>query len=69
MSQTYLLPKARCVETGQTIKQQDLTGGRFTHAQRSFAQDAATRLAAQLSARTKQTWVGIVEEYTPSVRR
>jgi len=69
MIQTFLLPKARCVKTGQTVKQQDLTGGRFTHTQRVFAQDAANTLAAQMSARTSNQWIAIVEEYTPTVRR
>ncbi len=35
----YLLPKARNTRTGQTVKIQDLTGSRFTLAQRELAQD------------------------------
>lgn len=65
----YLLPKARCVETGQTVKNQDLTEARFTLAQRSFAEEVATQLAAKMSARTNQTWIGFVERYTPTTRK
>jgi hypothetical protein len=65
----YLLPKARCVETGQTVKNQDLTEARFTLAQRSFAEEVAAQLAAKMSARTNQTWIGFVEAYTPTQRR
>ena len=66
---TYLLPKAKNLTTGQTIKQQDLTGARFTHSQRALAEDLADRLAEEMSARTREPWVGFVEEYTPTVRR
>ena len=67
--QTYLLPVATWEETGQTIKSQDLTGGRYTKQQRNFAEQAADRLAQNLSERTRKTWTGRVVEYTPSVRR
>ena len=64
----YLLSKARCVETGQTVKNQDLTEARFTLAQRSFAQEVADQLATKMSRRTNQTWIGFVERYTPTSR-
>jgi hypothetical protein len=66
--QKYLLPKARNTVTGQTVKQQDLTGARFTMAQRVIAEEVAQQLAQKISDRTGQVWVGIVEEYTPSQR-
>ncbi len=69
MANTFLLPKARNLQTGQTVKEQDLTGGRFTHAQRALCQEAAERLAQKMSARTGEGWVGFVEEYTPTYRR
>ncbi len=65
----YLLPKARNVRTGQTLKQQDLVGGRFTANQREICQTQADIMAEKLTARTGEAWVGFVEEYTPSVRR
>jgi hypothetical protein len=66
--QKYLLPKARNTVTGQTVKQQDLTGARFTMAQRVIAEEVAQQLAQKMSHRTGQVWVGLVEEYTPSQR-
>ena len=69
MEQTYLLPKARCPETGQAVKSQDLTGARFTVQQRSMALEVADQIAVKQSARTGRTWVGFVEEYTPLARR
>lgn len=69
MSERYLLPKARNINTGQTVKQQDLTGARFTLQQRSLAEQQATQLAKNMEARTSEPWIGFVEEYTPSQRR
>jgi hypothetical protein len=66
--QQYLLAKARST-TGQTVKNQDLTGARFTHAQRAIAQETADQLAVKMTARTGDTWTGFVESYTPSIRR
>lgn len=62
----YLLPKARNTRTGQTLKQQDLTGARFTLAQRSFALEQANKLATSMTERTGDAWVGFVEPYTPT---
>ena len=64
----YLLAKARNTITGQTVKNQDLTGGRFTLKQRVLAEDSARQLALKMSARTGDTWVGFVEAYTPTER-
>lgn len=65
----YLLPKARNLSTGQTVKQQDLTGHRFTLEQRNLATAVAEKFANELTARTKEPWVAFLEEYEPSVRR
>ena len=65
----YLLPKARNTTTGQTVKQQDLTGARFDMSQRAFAEEMANRLAYQMSLKTGDTWIGFVEAYTPTVRK
>lgn len=65
----YLLPKAKNLTTGQTVKEQDLTGVRYELNQRFLAEKAAERLADKMSIRTKEPWVGFIEEYEPSVRR
>jgi hypothetical protein len=64
----YLLVKARNAVTGQTVKNQDLTGGRFTLKQRVLAEDSARQLALKMSARTGDEWLGFVESYTPTER-
>jgi hypothetical protein len=69
MEQQYLLVKARNTVTGQTVKNQDLTGARFTLNQRSLAEDSAQQLADRMTARTGDPWVGFCEAYTPTVRR
>ena len=65
----YLLSKARNTVTGQTVKNQDLTGARFTLAQRHMCQEVSDQLAVRMTARTGDVWVGFVEEYTPSQRK
>jgi len=69
MSQTYLLPKAYCQETGQTVKTQDLTGGRYSLNQRQFAEEHAGRLAESMTQKTRREWLPLVVEYTPTYRR
>ncbi len=69
MEQQYLLAKARNTVTGQTVKNQDLTGARFTLTQRQLAEASAQQLAVQMSARTGDLWQGFVEQYTPTHRR
>lgn len=69
MTQKFLLPKARNLTTGTTVKTQDLTGMRFTLQQRSLAESYARQLADKMSARTGDSWVGFLEEYVPSQRR
>ena len=68
MTAQFLLPKARNTVTGQTVKNQDLTGGRFTLQQRVLAEDSARQLADKMSARTGDLWQGFVESYTPTER-
>jgi hypothetical protein len=67
--QQYLLSKARNTVTGATVKNQDLTGARFTQAQRAVCQEVADQLAARMTARTGDYWEGFCEEYTPSQRQ
>jgi hypothetical protein len=65
----YLVTKARNIITGQTVKNQDLTGARLELRQRVLAEDLADQLADKMTRKTGQTWKGFVEVYTPSVRR
>jgi len=68
MAETYYLPKARNIKTVQTVKDQDLSGGRFTKRFKHLAEDRAAQLADAMSKRTGETWTGFIEAYTPSVR-
>jgi hypothetical protein len=68
MNTQYLLPMARNMITGETVKTQDLTGTRFTQKQRVLAEDMARQLADRMTARTGDTWQGFVKLYTPTVR-
>jgi hypothetical protein len=65
---TYLLPKARNTTSGQTVKNQDLTGARLTLRQMSFAQEIAEQLARKMTIKTGETWEPLVVEYEPSER-
>lgn len=69
MTQKYLIVKARNLTTGQSVKNQDLTGARFRLDQKLMAEDMARQLADKMTARTREPWVGFVEEYTPTYRR
>ena len=64
----YLLPMARNTVTGETVKQQDLTGTRFTLRQRAMCQEQADRIARKQSELTNESWTGFVLQYTPSRR-
>jgi hypothetical protein len=68
MSEQYLLPMARNSVTGQTVKNQDLTGAKFTQRQRMLAEDMAHKLADRMTARTGDAWQGFVQLYTPTYR-
>ena len=60
---------ARNTVTGQTVKNQDLTGARFTQKQRVLAEQVADQLAVRMTARTGESWLGFVKLYTPTVRQ
>jgi hypothetical protein len=66
---TYLLPHAKNLTTGQNVKTQDLTGARFTLAQRKLAQSACEQLAEKMTNRTGDPWTGYLVEYVPTYRR
>ena len=68
MNQQFLLPMARNMITGQTVKTQDLTGARFTQRQRGLAEEMSRQLADKMSARTGDKWQGFVQLYTPTQR-
>ena len=68
MSERFLLPMARNLRTGQTVKIQDLTGTRLSLRQRAIAEEKSQQLADKMTARTKDPWQGYVIEYTPSQR-
>jgi hypothetical protein len=65
----YLITKARNLVTGQTVKNQDLTGARLELRQRALAEDQADQLADKMTRSTGDVWQGFVEVYTPTVRR
>jgi len=69
MATRYLICKCRDVETGASFVQQDLTGTRFTLAQRALAEDKAAQFAETRTRNTGRLHTPFVEEYTPSVRR
>ena len=69
MSEQYLLPMARNMITGQTVKTQDLSGRRYTQRQRTLAEAAADECAAKMTARTGDAWQGFVKLYTPTQRK
>lgn len=68
MSEQYLLPMARNLVTGMTIKSQDLYNVRYTVKQRDLAEDMARQIAAKMTVRTNQPWEGFVKLYTPRAR-
>jgi hypothetical protein len=69
MTQQYLMIKARNMVTGQTVKNQDLTGARLELRQRALAEELAAQLADKMTRNTGENWAGFVEQYVPSVRR
>ena len=66
--QTFLIPKARNIQTGQTIMVRDLAGRHYTAAQRKQVQ-ALADLYAQKMSRTGDEWQGYVDTYTPGIVR
>ena len=63
MSQTYLIAKAYCQETNQTVKSQNLSR-RFAAHERSAAMKEAEYLAEQMQKRTGRSWSPKVETYS-----
>lgn len=61
---TYLLPKARNLATGETVKAHDLTGARIQLHQRQVADILAEQLAQKMTARTGDQWRAEVVSYT-----
>ena len=59
----YLIPKATCKETGQTVKSNDLAK-RFSISQQHDAQREANRLSANMAAKTGRLWSGFVETFS-----
>ena len=59
----YLLPKATCLETRQTVASNDLVK-KFMINQRHDAQLEADRLAANMTTKTGRTWSGFIETFT-----
>ena len=59
----YLMPMARCSETKQTVKSNDL-GHRYTLNERQFALLEAERLAANVSTTTGKIWQAYVAEFS-----
>jgi len=62
--QQYIIPMARNLRTGQTVKSQDLSGARFIPSQRRECRLLAERLADQMTQRGQDTWAAIVHPYT-----
>ena len=60
----YLMPKARNLRTGQTVKQQDLAGRRYMPHESKLAQRTADDLAQSMTNRSQDTWRGFVDAYT-----
>jgi len=56
MKQQYLMPAARCPETGQLIKRQDLSGKRYMPNEQREVQILSEILAEDLSLRTQRHW-------------
>ena len=57
--QYYWIVKAYCEKTGMTVKNQDLTNSHLQNA--VIAQEEADALAAKMTARTGDVWVGVIE--------
>ena len=62
--QQYIIPMARNLRTGETVKSQDLSGIRYIPSQRRECQLLAERLASQMTLRGQDTWAAVVQPYT-----
>ena len=63
------MPMARNTTTGQTVKIQDMDGLRYTPEQRFLCQERAENLASSMTRRTGDSWIPVIKEYVPSVRK
>lgn len=59
----YILPMARNLRTGETVKTQDLAGRRYRADQRRECQMMADRLAAQMTNRSSDQWEPVIRSY------
>lgn len=57
------MPKARCVETGETVNANSL-GSKFALTDTLPARLESQRLAENMQKKTSRTWLAFVEEYT-----
>jgi hypothetical protein len=60
----YIMPMARNLRTGATVKSQDLSGIRYIPSQRRECQLLADRLASQMTQRGQDTWCAVIQPYT-----
>lgn len=60
----YFMPAARCQDTRQLIKNQDLSGRRYLESDDREVWAISQRLAEDLTARTRQTWTPEPFTYT-----
>ena len=61
---TYIMPMARNLRTGETVKAQDLTNKRYQPHQRVECQLIAERLALQMTERSQDPWSAKIVEYS-----
>jgi hypothetical protein len=62
--QQYIMPMARNLRTGETVKSQDLSGIRYIPSQRRECQLLAQRLADQMTLRGQDTWTAVIQSYS-----
>jgi len=60
----YLMPAARCLDTRQLVKKQDLSGRRYLNSDHQEVWALSHVLADELTARTRQTWLAEPITYT-----
>lgn len=67
ITHTHVLAMARNLTTGQTVKEQDLTGHRYLNNLRGkdWCQQAADKLAARMDNRVPGGWEARIVPYTP----
>jgi hypothetical protein len=63
MNQKHLMPAARCIDTRQLVKKQDLSGRRYSVRERETVWLLSQALAEEMTARTRQQWTAEPIEY------